>query len=163
MATDLKDKVAFCLRNGAGESGELVLGWEGLGFEAEAGGQGLEEVRQTKGSRGFSEQGHQAKAQRNQSPLAKRSRASEPSQSSGAVCKQTQSTRTHPTPNPTKHPQNIPLGFRTLIRLSDYPLEAQGNKYRCSEFTLSPTPVDNGQSMWGFFPNRAKVGGQHGD
>lgn len=55
--------------------GELVLEWEGLGFVAEAGGNGLEEARrQTKGSRGFSEQGHQAKAQRNQSPPVDKSR-----------------------------------------------------------------------------------------
>lgn len=44
MATDLKDKVAFCVRIGAGGSGELVLGWEGLGFRAEAGGKGLDEA-----------------------------------------------------------------------------------------------------------------------
>lgn len=83
--------------------------WEGLGFRAEAGGNGLKEARrQTKGSRGFSEQGHQAKAQRNQSPPVKPSMASA-LQSSGAVCKQMWSTQ------PQKHPQpqNILLGFRT--------------------------------------------------
>lgn len=63
MAADLKDKVAFCVRIGAGGRGELLLEWEGLGFRAEAGGKGLEEERrQTKGSRGFSEQGHWAKS-----------------------------------------------------------------------------------------------------
>lgn len=64
MAADLKDKVPFCVRIGAGAGGgELVLELHRLGFGAEAGGKGLEEARrQTKGSRGFLEQGHQPKA-----------------------------------------------------------------------------------------------------
>lgn len=76
MAADLKDKVAFCVRIGAGGTGELVVEWEvgreGLGFRGPRQGvRGLRRLRiQTKGSRGFSEQGHQAKAQKNQSPPA---------------------------------------------------------------------------------------------
>ena len=71
-------------------------GREGLGFRGLR--QGVRGLRRgTKGSRGFSEQGHQAKAQMNQSPPAKLGGASEPLQSSGAVCKpQAPSTHTHP-------------------------------------------------------------------
>lgn len=74
MAADLKDKVAFCVRIGARGTGELVVEWEsgreGLGFRGPRQGvRGLRRLRrQTKGSRDFSEQGHQAKAQMNQSP-----------------------------------------------------------------------------------------------
>ena len=97
-------------------------GREGLGFRGLR--QGVRGLRRgTKGSRGFSEQGHQAKAQMNQSPPAKLSRASEPLQSSGAVCKpQTPSTHTHPPKPHTEHhpPQNknkntILPGFKTYF------------------------------------------------
>lgn len=62
---------------------------EGLGFRGQRQrARGLRRLRrQTKGSRGFSKRGHQAKAQMNQSPPSKLSRASEPSQPFGADCK----------------------------------------------------------------------------
>lgn len=65
MAADLKDKVGFCVRIGAGVEGggELVVeqrvaGWEGLGFRGpRQGARGLKRPkRQTKGCRSFSKQ-----------------------------------------------------------------------------------------------------------
>lgn len=144
-------------------------GREGLGFRGLR--QGVRGLRRgTKGSRGFSEQGHQAKAQMNQSPPAKLSRVSEPLQSSGAVCKpQIPSTHTHP---PKPHTERPPIPppqkkhhtpwIQNLIQLSDFPLEAQGSKYRSSKFILCSIPNVNSQSMWVLFPNRAKVMGKAG-